>query len=261
MPRAYIRVVPDLFDRKVLQQKYPPAAAMAFVGCLCLGESVSPRGRFRSIATLKAMLTGPNGEGAAYSRSVNYLIEHGDLVVNGDGSVYIDGWDELQEGRDNTVSDRVERYRKRVRNGAGNAPVTVGVTRNTETGNGPSRARPRRGSEVRGERLEVRGEPLTDSRADPEAEALSYLASVGATIQPTGNGFHRRLALLVERQGSDPVIAALRRATDEGAKSDRQHLFAAEGYLEPITEKRNGKTPGGHTRTTKEVDDAFLSEL
>ncbi len=121
--RAYIRVLPDLYQRKALgvcdtadcqreHAPYPANALGAFLGVLCLGETQTPSGRFASAAVLAALLDGPQGVGVPYSVCVPFLVEQGDLVEQSDGSLYIDGWDELQTG-DWTVQDRMRRYRQR----------------------------------------------------------------------------------------------------------------------------------------------------
>lgn len=114
MTRAYIRVDPGLFDRKVFEDDYPLGAVAALVGCLCYGETQAIRGTFRDAALLRALL-GPAG------RWVPYLIEHGDLIEQPNGHLYIDGWHEWQEG-DVTVPERMARIRNRNkdRNGARN---------------------------------------------------------------------------------------------------------------------------------------------
>lgn len=112
MSRAYLRLDPGAFERKVIQQDYPPATFAAFVGVLCLAESQPERGRFRDERLLRALL-------GKLGRQVPDLISLGDLVVLADGRLYLDGWDEWQEG-DVTVRDRVARVRARKR-----PPVTV----------------------------------------------------------------------------------------------------------------------------------------
>lgn len=107
MTRAYLRLDPGFFERKVIRQAYPPAAALALIGTYCLAESQPERGRFRDERLLRAML-GPLGP------QVTYLMKHGDLVKLDDGRVYPDGWDEWQEG-DWKVGERVKRIRDRTR--------------------------------------------------------------------------------------------------------------------------------------------------
>lgn len=107
MSRAYLRVAPELFERKVVEQGYPLPLFAAFVGMLCLAEHQPHRGRFRDVRVLRALL-GPAG------RWVPELMARGDIVCSGDGTVYVDGWDEWQEG-DVTVGERVKRIRTRRR--------------------------------------------------------------------------------------------------------------------------------------------------
>lgn len=108
MTRAYIRVDPALFDNKVFEDHYPLGALAALVGCFCYAETQPFRGTFRDAVLLRALL-GPAG------RWVKYLVEHGDLIEQANGQLYIDGWKEWQEG-DVTVKDRMERIRNRNKN-------------------------------------------------------------------------------------------------------------------------------------------------
>jgi DNA-binding transcriptional ArsR family regulator len=78
------------------------------------------------------------------------------------------------------------------------------------------------------------GAPATTADDEPERDVLAYLASVGATVQPNGNGFHRRLIRLVDRRGADAVLGAMRRLhAADPTLSDRQLIFGAEDALEP----------------------------
>ena len=103
MSRAYLRIDPALYERK-LEQGYSLAQLAAFLGCLCLADSQTRRGRFRDLPVLRALL-GPA------ARHVPFLLERGDLLVQG-RSIYVDGWDEWQEG-DWTVADRMGRVRSK----------------------------------------------------------------------------------------------------------------------------------------------------
>lgn len=116
MSRAYLRVDPGLYERKVVEQGYPPALFAAFVGVLCLAEHQPKRGRFRNALVLRALLC-PLG------RFVPELIRRTDLIVQPDGSLYVDGWDEWQEG-DWKVGERVGRIRNRPRRAKTVTPVT-----------------------------------------------------------------------------------------------------------------------------------------
>jgi hypothetical protein len=100
--RAYLRLDPDLLDHKV---SYPDGAFRAFVETLCLAEQQPRRGTFKNERLLRVLLE-------RRARWVPYLIEHEDLIPRSDGSFYVDGWDEWQEG-DWKVHERVGRIRGR----------------------------------------------------------------------------------------------------------------------------------------------------
>jgi hypothetical protein len=119
MSRAYIRVSPDFYERKVLAQKYPPGAALALIGCLCLAESQPTRGHFRDRKVLAVLLD-------SQAKWIPFLVDHGDLIEqDAYPRLYVDGWKEWQEG-DVTVPERMARLRARKR---GDTPeVTPPVT-------------------------------------------------------------------------------------------------------------------------------------
>jgi len=104
MGRAYLRVDPGFYERK-LDQGYSLPQIAAYLGCLCLADAQTVRGRFRNMTVLKALL-GPGARHAAY------LLDRGDLVIQERGRVYVDGWDEWQEG-DWQVKERLARVRSR----------------------------------------------------------------------------------------------------------------------------------------------------
>lgn len=106
MPRAYLRLDPEFYERKMLDQQYPPGAIAAYIGCLCLAETQPKRGRFRDRKVLGVLL-GPS------ARWIPYLIDHGDLIEQERlPRLYVDGWDEWQEG-DWKVAERIARVRAR----------------------------------------------------------------------------------------------------------------------------------------------------
>lgn len=119
MGRAYLRLDPAFFDRKAIDQKYPAGAVTALIGVLCHAEHQPQRGRFRDVRVLKALL-GP------HARWIAFLLEHRDLVAKR-GQLYVDGWDEWQEG-DWKVGERVKRIRNRQRDESAGEVVTVPVT-------------------------------------------------------------------------------------------------------------------------------------
>lgn len=112
--KAYLRVDPLIDERK---SHYTPAQLGAFVKVLALSSRQAHRGRFRSVKALVGALP------AAYGKLVPFLVEQGDLVEQPDGSVYLDGYDEWQEG-DVTVRERMARLRNRSRNNWRNGGVT-----------------------------------------------------------------------------------------------------------------------------------------
>jgi hypothetical protein len=123
MGRAYLRVDPAMFERKVIQQEYPPLAYAAYSAILCLADSQPVRGRFRDERLMRALL-GP------LARQAKVLVERGDVIPASEhhecgncptghgcaGQLYVDGWDEWQEG-DWQVKERMSRVREKKRNG------------------------------------------------------------------------------------------------------------------------------------------------
>lgn len=123
--RAYHRTDPLMDDRK---SHYSPAQLGAFLKVQLIAGRQTRRGRFRSLAALKAMLP------SAYARHIEFLMDEGDIIPatrhdpcaqcppgpSPRGELYVDGWDEWQEG-DLTVGERMKRLRDRKRNADRNA--------------------------------------------------------------------------------------------------------------------------------------------
>lgn len=249
MPRAYFRTLPDLYERKAFgtdtHPPYPAAAVACFIGVLCFAEQQPERGRFKSQRLVKALLEGPRGEGTAIARMIPFLIAQGDLIERPDGSLYVDGWDELQEG-DWQAAERVQRHRAR------NAAVTVATVTDVTvaTVNTPSELG----------RLAVSGRRLADSGGGdvtprpltPRQKTHAWLTDHGAAT-PTG-WVNTTLNELVKVYGADRLCAIWDAAPD-GTRTSRQYVQLAERTLAPPG--RNGVSAGGHTRSAKEVDDAF----
>ena len=135
--RAYHRTDPIMDERK---SHYTPAQLGAFVKVQLVAGRQTRRGRFRSVAALKAALP------AAYAKHVAFLEEQEDIIPSTRhepckqcppgpiprGEVYVDGWDEWQEG-DLTVHERMRRLRNRKRNSDRNAAVTEAVSQPSPT--------------------------------------------------------------------------------------------------------------------------------
>lgn len=88
---------------------YTPAQFGAFLKVQLVAGRQKRRGWFRSVSALKGTLP------SAYVRHVDFLVAEGDLLIQNDGQVYVDGWQEWQEG-DLTVRDRMAALRNRKRN-------------------------------------------------------------------------------------------------------------------------------------------------
>jgi hypothetical protein len=101
--RAYHRVDPLMDERK---SHYTPAQLGAFLKVQLVAGRQKYRGRFRSLDALRAALP------RDYAKLVTFLVDEGDLAVCDDGSVYVPGWDEWQEGN-LPVADRMAAIRAR----------------------------------------------------------------------------------------------------------------------------------------------------
>lgn len=102
--RAYIRLDPRYPEHK---EGYPDGALAALTLVFCYAEQQPDRGRFKP-NVLKALL-------GRRRRWIPFLIDHRDLVEQEDGRLYVDGWDEWQEG-DWQVTERMRRVRNKNRN-------------------------------------------------------------------------------------------------------------------------------------------------
>lgn len=221
MTRAYLRLDPGYDEKK---ESYPDGPYAALIATFCHGEMQPDRGRFRNERFLRAIL-GVRG------KHVPYLIAHGDLIQLADGRLYIDGWDEWQEG-DWKVTERVTRIRNRTRRSATGTltpDVTVDVT--------PPVTAPRIGVSgsgalaASGAGAEQTPPPGWD---EPEGEALTWLARHGCDIRP-GNGYHRHLVTAVERFGVNAVIGKFDRLSDAGVHDGdlKGFIFGAIDALNP----------------------------
>jgi len=112
--RAYHRVDPLMDERR---SHYSPAQLGAYLKVQLVAGRQKQRGRFKSMRALTGALPAP------YARLVPFLVAQGDLAVEEDGTVRVDGWDEWQEG-DLTVRDRMARLRNRDRNRSVTSTVT-----------------------------------------------------------------------------------------------------------------------------------------
>jgi hypothetical protein len=105
--KAYLRFDPLTDERKA---GYTDGQFRAFFNVVCAASRQNPRGRFRNAAQLRGLL-------GRHARYLQFLITEGDVVSQKDGTLYVVGWDEWQEG-DLTVASRMAALRNRRRNGA-----------------------------------------------------------------------------------------------------------------------------------------------
>lgn len=243
MPRAYFRTLPDLYERRAFgSDRHPPNTPIqvaAFVGVLCFAEQQSPRGRFKSPQLLRALLAGPKGLGRMMAAQVPFLIEQGDLIVQPDGSLYVEGWDELQEGNWQ-VSERMARYRAR------KDAVTVGVTV-------PVTVDASRVDGVRAEgQISERRKGGNGVRPpSPRQRAWTWLTDHGAAA-PSG-WVIKTLDELIRVYGPDTLLDLWAGAPSD-VRTSKQFVQYAERSLSPAI---HGLKPSGHTRTAQEGRDAF----
>lgn len=100
--RHYVRLDPLLPDHKAdadLGEDYPDGAGFAFILTLCWAARQSPPGYFRNRQVLAGLL----GKRAKW---IEYLIRKGDVVELEGGRLYVEGWNEWQEGQFPTVDAR-----------------------------------------------------------------------------------------------------------------------------------------------------------
>jgi len=207
--RAYIRLDPAFDERK---ESYPDGPFAALVATFCLSEHQPQRGRFRSLDYL-ARLLGRRG------RHLAYLVAHGDVIELPDGRIYVDGWDEWQEG-DWKVAERVARIRGREkRTPPVTVPVTVDVTLHPPKAVETDSLDKRSGAE---QRLSGGGDSPPPSQPDewddPEMPVVQWLAQHGCYIPP-GKGYHQHLITGVERHGAPAVIEVMEKMSRAGAKN------------------------------------------
>lgn len=97
MTRPYIKLDPRLPERK---DYYPDGPWRALVETFCYAASQDTPGRFKNERVLRALL-------GARGRHVPFLIEQGDLTPSNLGFVYVEGWEQWQEGKYPTVAARL----------------------------------------------------------------------------------------------------------------------------------------------------------
>jgi hypothetical protein len=235
VPRSYLRMLPDLYERKAFgtdkHPPYPPAAIACFAGVLCFGEQQPDRGRFKSRRLLTVLLEGPNGVGRAIARQVGFLIEHGDLIERKDGSLYIEGWDELQEGNWQ-VAERMARYRER--HGAVTPTVTPDVTEPTVT----VQSRVDSGKRLADSGLAV-AHTARDGLPNLDEDAIDALERrTGRPIQMAGDKQLTEYDRLIADHGLGEVVIAMDKVRQGQTLTARQLVWGAMKVLEPMVDTK-----------------------
>lgn len=225
--RAYHRVDPLMDERK---GHYSPAQLGAFVKVQLVAGRQQHRGRFRSVAMIRNLLP------ATYARHLDFLFAEGDLVVGLDGAVYVDGWDEWQEG-DLTVKDRMARLRNRKRNNVTGHTVTPTVTQPS-----PTAIR----SSV-GVGVGIGGAIAPDARdglPHIDDEARRFLEGItGRSLSMAGDKQLTEYDRQIEDHGLGPVIAAYQKVakTLPNRPTARQLVWSAMRVLEPFANPKNAE--------------------
>lgn len=226
--RAYHRVDPLMDERK---GHYSPAQMGAFLKVQLVAGRQSNRGRFRSVAMIRNLLP------AQYARHLDFLFAEGDLVVQNDGTVYVDGWDEWQEG-DLTVRDRMARLRNRKRNEVTPRPVTPVVTQPS-----PTAIR----SSV-GVGVGISGATAPDARSglpNIDGDAATFLEGItGRSLAVAGDKQLTEYDRQIGDHGLPAVIAAYQRIakTITGNRpTATQVVWGGRKVLEPIPDARSAQ--------------------
>jgi hypothetical protein len=232
--RAYHRVDPLMDERK---GHYSPAQLGAFVKVQLVAGRQSRRGRFRSLPALRGALP------AAYAKHVDFLVAEGDLSVQPDGTVYLEGWDEWQEG-DLTVKERMARLRNKRRNQTVTETVTPPSPTATHVGvgSGVGGAKAPATREIPDGRADLEAFLLVTRRAPTERQRqlLDRLLDIHDVTGP------QWAADIILRNPTDPIGAVI-----EADKAWRAERIAQAQVAEkpPATTRRMRGLP----QTTREI--------
>jgi len=237
--RAYLRYSPRTFYDKAVVDRYPPGAFAAFSAVLCLAEEQPERGRFRSERLLRLHLDEPmDGIRIGWGKWVAYLLEHGDLERRPDGSLYVAGWDEWQEG-DVTVAERMARLRAKRSNAADRNADTVLVTPTVTV---PAVTVPYSGSGS-GSNSGSGGNTARESVHDKPDDDETALCLLAEQLSGTPYGLQLHSAMgqkakaMLAKHGPAAVEAEWRRiaAEERGMPTVRQLVLGADNALNRVS--------------------------
>jgi hypothetical protein len=167
-PKAYLRIDPNIDQVRTDLD--------SFLRLLCAANRQPRRGYFKSVDIARMVL----GKSALHRATTS-----GDLVLCADGTLYVDGWTEWQEG-DLNVGERMRRLRARKRNAGVTPPVTGTVTPPS-----PKRIPPSEALGVLSSSNEEDGEPAVTRRGNGAYQAPDPV-KVAAIMAPAiaSVGFH-----------------------------------------------------------------------
>lgn len=221
LPKAYLRLDPNI------DQTHPDTKAM--VRLMCVSNRQPHRGHFKNRQLAESILG---------KRDVKTYLDRGDLEVLPSGELYVDGWEEWQEG-DWTVGERQNRIRAKRR--AKRDTVTVESRPDNAASVTEPLSRPLPPSEALG-RLGVKAEdvlPHTPSARDGLPNITKEVQAAGEAI--TGRGIlaagERQLTeldRLVEDHGVESVVRAMQAVAQGERMTWVQVVWGARKRLEPI---------------------------
>lgn len=241
-----------------------------------IAHAAETDGAFKSREQLAALLRGED--------LVDELVRRKDLRVRRGGRVEVVGWDVYQwRGGAATSTERVRRHREKLADptpSEGTGETQMKRTRNIDSprlevisGSGEtrftsvSRAFPSvSASALRTPLPTTETTPpdvARDPWAEPESDAITWLARHQATLLPSGNGLHRSLIGLVERHGSERTIEAMEAARRAGAATARTIIFGATNLLDRVpamTDERKAADVAERTVEQRKVHERAVAD-
>ena len=252
--RAYVRLDPAFPDHKAV---YPDGAVVALTFCFCFGAQQPRPGWFRNRRLLAALLD-------RRARWIPYLVERRDLIEHPDGSLYIEGWEEWQEGNWQ-VAERMRRVRDRNKGDGRDHNSGDGADRNKGDGadrNAPSASRvprdvaraPRESASAKDNGVSV---SVGGNARDPNGEAQTNLALLAERLTQhpyvmvnTISGLGAKAVEMAAEHGEAEVAGSWERIAARVAPKHptfRQLVLGADDELNPI--------PGRMSETERKADE------
>lgn len=232
---------------------YPDGPIVALVFAFCKAAEQPEPGTFDSVPILRAIL---DATGNKRGRWVQFLIEHGDVVVGADGRATLPNWRSFQE--EGTSTERVRKHRANKRgngrgNGIGNADETLHATDEEPYAGAPPRrdevSRLRRTSHDVGASDDARALAGENGarRDEPVWQTILALEEIAGPFGFTaGSAAFEKLSGDVAAFGADRVIAeyrSLRAELNGSPVVPEQIVFGAHKRLFPIPDAPRQSKP------------------